>query len=107
MLAMSDPASTLRGVGQVIHLEEWRRRRLPAAGADTPVEVPSAADGLREIVGRLDPLVRSGSGKLGRSVESELRAIIGSVQAGRLDEALGRAERLATRLQHPSAKVAR
>jgi hypothetical protein len=83
MLAMSDPASTLRGVGQVIQLEEWRRRRLPAAEADTLVEVPSAADGLKEIVERLDPLVRSGSGKLARNVESELLAIIGAVQAGR------------------------
>jgi hypothetical protein len=69
--------------------------------------VPSTADRLQEIVERLDPLVRFGSGKLAKGVETELLAIIGAVQAGRLDQALGRAERLATRLQHPSARAAR
>jgi hypothetical protein len=107
MLAMSDPGSTLRGVGRVIQLEEWRRRRRPAAETDTPAEVPSTADRLEEIVERLDPLVRFGSGKLAKGVETELLAIIGAVHAGRLDEALGRAERLATRLEHPSARAAR
>ena len=107
MLAMSDPVSTLRRVGQVIQLDHWRRRRRPEADAGVSVEPPSAANRLKEIVERLDPLVRSGSGNLTRGVERELLVIIGAVEAGRLDEALVRAERLATRLQHPSARVAR
>jgi len=104
---MSDPGSTLRGVSRVIQLEEWRRRHRPAVDTRARANVPSTADRLQEIVERLDPLVRFGSGKLAKGVETELLAIIGAVQAGRLDQALGRAERLATRLQHPSARAAR
>jgi hypothetical protein len=112
MLAMSDPVSTLRGVGRIVQLEEWRRRR-PQAHArveqpsDTDRPRPSDTDRLKETVERLEPLVRSSCRTATRAVERELVAIIGAVEAGRLDEALVRAERLTTRLQHPSTRAAR
>jgi hypothetical protein len=49
-------------------------------------------------------LRRSGSGRLAGRVESELLAITGAVSAGLQDAAAERAERLAERLEHPSAR---
>jgi hypothetical protein len=91
----------------VIDLEAWKRGHRPDAGAPAASDPPSPTDRLDGVLRRLDPLVRRGSGRVGGRTESELLAIIGAVNSGLLDEALARAERLAARLEHPSARAAR
>ena len=80
-------------MGQVVDLHEWLERR----------EKDPLTRLVRAIV-RLDGLLTRGSGRLGGRVESELLAITGAVTAGLEDEAAERAERLAERLEHPSAR---
>lgn len=80
-------------MGEVVHLQEWLERR----------EKDPLTRLVRAIV-RLDGLLTYGSGRLGSRVESELLAITGAVTAGLEDEAAERAERLAERLEHPSAR---
>jgi hypothetical protein len=83
-----------RGMGSVVHLSEWRERR----ERDPMTRLDRA-------IARLDALLRrSGSGRLAGRVESELLAITGAVSAGLQDAAAERAERLAERLEHPSAR---
>jgi hypothetical protein len=91
---MSDRGSTIAPVGQVIELSEWReaRERDPVAR-------------LERAIARLETQLERGSGRIGRRVESELLAITGAVTAGLQDEAAERAERLAERLDHPSARL--
>jgi len=92
-------------VGRVIDFETWRRdRRLEFR--DTPED--DVLVRLERAIARLDPLVARGAGRLRAGlVESELLAITGALTAGFPDEAVERAERLAERLEHPSARVAR
>jgi len=80
-------------MGQVVDLQEWLERR----------EKDPLTRLVRAIV-RLDGLLTQGSGRLGGRVESELLAITGAVTAGLENEAAERAERLAERLEHPSAR---
>jgi len=83
-----------RVVGSITHLSEWRERR----ERDPMTRLDRA-------IARLDGLLRrSGSGRLAGRVESELLAITGAVSAGLEDAAAERAERLAERLEHPSAR---
>ena len=82
-----------RGVGTVIDLREWRERR-----EHDPMTR------LERAIARLDGLLRRGSGRLGPRVEAELLAITGAVTSGLENEAAERAERLAERLEHPSAR---
>jgi len=119
---MSDPPSTLRIVGTVTDLEDWRRRswtgeepgQAPGLGLDPePAEGVSPERGRRTLarleraVARLDPLVRRATGRIGPRVETELLTITGAVAAGRVRDAAERAERLAERLEHPSSLAAR
>ena len=60
---------------------------------------------LEQAIRRLDGLVARGTGRISSRVESELLAIMGAVTAGRPTEAAERAERLAERLEHPSARA--
>jgi hypothetical protein len=101
-------------VGRVIDFEACRRRLRPGARPSEPAQQPPLlAEGLAPterldaVLERLDPLVRSGSGRVATRVETELLAIIGAVNSGMLEEALARAERLTARLEHPSARAAR
>jgi hypothetical protein len=94
-------------VGTVTDLREWKRRRGAGAEPYAPAPEPPAPDPLDELIARLDRLIGSPSARLGRHVETELLAIIGAVHAGLLDEALARGGRLAARLEHPSARIAR
>ena len=87
---MSDPRSTI-AYGTVIDLAAWRERPEHDPGS------PGTA------VARLRP-APLGSGRISRRVESELLAITGAVTAGLPEEAAERAERLAERLEHPSAR---
>jgi hypothetical protein len=80
-------------MGTVIGLQEWRQRH-----EHNPMTR------LERAIARLDELLRRDSGRLGHRVESELLAITGAVTAGLEDEAAERAERLAERLEHPSAR---
>ena len=81
-------------MGSVIDLRAWRERR-----------ERDPMTRLERAIARLDGLLRrSGSGRLGSRVESDLLAITGAVSAGLEDEAAERAERLAERLEHPSAR---
>ncbi|HLA93654.1 MAG TPA: hypothetical protein VJO36_08975 [Actinomycetota bacterium] len=81
-------------MGQVVDLQKWRERH-----EHDPMSR------LERAIARLDGLLRRrGSGRLGHRVESELLAITGAVTAGLEDEAVDRAERLAERLEHPSAR---
>jgi hypothetical protein len=81
-------------VGSVVILSEWRERR---------ERVPLSR--LDRAIPRLDGLLRrSCSARLAGRVESELLAITGAVSAGLQDAAAERAERLAERLEHPSAR---
>lgn len=90
---MSHPRSTIRPMGELVDLRAWfeRRERDPMTR-------------LERAIARLDGLLERGSGRLGGRVESELLAITGAVTAGLEDEAAERAERLAERLEHPSAR---
>lgn len=80
-------------MGRVIDLREWIERR-----EQDPLSR------LVRAIARLDGVLAAGSGRLGSRVESELLAITGAVTAGLDDEAAERAERLAERLEHPSAR---
>jgi len=101
-------------MGRVIDLDAWRRRRpqtdkdavlgLGRHGRDRP---PAPLARLERAIGRLDPLVNGGTGRIGFRVETELLAITGAVTAGRVEDAATRAERLAERLEHPSSRAAR
>lgn len=80
-------------MGSVIDLTAWREER--------------EHDPLRRLeraIGRLDALLARGSGRIGPLVEAELLAITGAVTAGLAEDAADRAERLAERLEHPSAR---
>jgi len=109
-------------MGTVIDLEAWRRR--PGSGEEpehepvfepnhVPAERLSPERGrwtlarLERAVARLDPLVRRGAGRIGPRVETDLLTITGAVTAGRVRDAVERAERLAERLEHPSSLAAR
>jgi hypothetical protein len=83
-----------RVVGSLIDLSQWRERR-----------ERDPMTRLERAIARLEGLLRLGSGRLGSRVESELLAITGAVTAGLEDEAAERAERLAERLEHPSARL--
>jgi hypothetical protein len=61
---------------------------------------------LERAISRLDRLVASGTGRIGRIVETELLAITGAVAAGLPEQAAARAERLADRLEHPASRAA-
>ena len=80
-------------MGELVDIRTWiqRRERDPMTR-------------LERAIARLDGLLARGSGRLGGRVESELLAITGAVTAGLDDEAAERAERLAERLEHPSAR---
>jgi len=81
-------------MGTLIDLQEWRERH-----EHDPMTR------LERAIARLDELLqRRGSGRLGPRVESDLLAITGAVTAGLEDEAAERAERLAERLEPPSAR---
>jgi hypothetical protein len=101
-------------MGPVIDLEAWRRTRPRIdQGANLDQERhglgrrPATLARLERAIGRLDPLVNGGTGRIGPRVETELLAITGAVTAGRVDDAATRAERLAERLEHPSSRAAR
>ena len=101
-------------MGRVIDLEAWRRRR-PRMDESPCLDLgrhglwrrPAPIARLERAVGRLDPLVNGGTGRIGPRVETELLAITGAVTAGRVEDAATRAERLAERLEHPSSRAAR
>jgi hypothetical protein len=100
-------------MGRVIDLDAWRRRRpWMEGGQDTEHarEWPRSSASITRLeraIGRLDPLVNGGTGRIGPRVETELLAITGAVTAGRVEDAATRAERLAERLEHPSSRAAR
>src|SRR5262245_6244891 len=83
-----------RAVGSIIDLSQWRERR-----------ERDPMTRLERAIARLEGLLRRGSGRLSGRVEAELLAITGAVTAGLEDEAAERAERLAERLEHPSARL--
>jgi hypothetical protein len=80
-------------VGQVISLDEYRRRH----------DAGSAVARLDRAVARLDPLVRERGGPLAITIQRELRQITGAMSAGCAREAADRAERLIGLLAHPAA----
>lgn len=81
-------------MGTVIDLAAWREahERDPVAR-------------LERSISRLEAQLRLGTGRIGPRVEAELLAITGAMTAGREDEAAELAERLAERLEHPSARL--
>jgi len=85
-------------MGDVVSLEEFRRRREPPAD---PHQV--AVRRLDRAVEALDPLVRSRGDRVNPTVERELRAIAHAVSAGLPRDAADRAERLIGLLAHPAA----
>lgn len=92
-------------MGRILDLEAWRREHRLVAH-EVPDEV--AQQPLRRLeraIRRLDDLVARGTGRISSRVERELVQIMGAVTAGRPEEAAERAERLAERLEHPSARA--
>lgn len=93
------------GVGRILDLEAWRTdHRLVVREVEDEV----AQEPLRRLeraIKRLDGLVARGTGRISSRVESELVQIMSAVTAGRPGEAAERAERLAERLEHPSARA--
>jgi hypothetical protein len=81
-------------MGTVIDLAAWRE-----AHEHDPVAR------LERSISRLEARLRLGTGRIGPRVEAELLAITGAMTAGREDEAAELAERLAERLDHPSARL--
>jgi hypothetical protein len=92
-------------VGRILDLEAWRleHRLVVREVADEVPQQPLRR--LEQAIRRLDGLVTRGTGRISSRVESELLAIMGAVTAGRPEEAAERAERLAERLEHPSARA--
>jgi hypothetical protein len=92
-------------VGRILDLETWRRdhRLVVREVSDEVAQQPLRR--LEQAIRRLDGLVARGTGRISSRVESELLAIMGAVTAGRPTEAAERAERLAERLEHPSARL--
>lgn len=116
---MSEGSPTIRTMGTIVHLEHWRRLR--QAGARPPrreTGQPRAEEALEpdpDQVARLEraieclsPLVSRAmepQGRLERTVETELLAIMGELAMGLTSEAAGRAEQLAGRLSpRPAAR---
>ncbi len=91
---MSDPRLMMVVMAQVISLSAYRERRNPLV---------AAMQRLEHAIGRLDPLIRYRTGRLGPAVERELAEIARSVSAGLPNDAAERAERLADLLEHPAA----
>jgi len=92
-------------MARIIDLEAWRRERRLVA-REVPDEVPQQPlRRLEQAIHRLDAAVARGTGRLAARVERELLVIMGLVAAGRPAEAAERAERLAERLEHPSARA--
>jgi hypothetical protein len=60
---------------------------------------------LERAIGRLEARLQRGTGRIGPRVEAELLAITGALAVGRDEDAAERAERLAERLDHPSARL--
>jgi hypothetical protein len=88
-----------------LDLEAWRtQHRLVARDVDDEV-AQQPLRRLERAIHRLDGLVARGTGRISSHVERELVQIMGAVTAGRADEAAERAERLAERLEHPSARA--
>ena len=81
-------------MGTVIDLTAYRTARQ----SDPSTRLERAID-------RLEHQLELGSGRISLRVESELLAITGAVSAGLPEEAAERAERLAERLEHPSARL--
>ena len=92
-------------VGRIFDLEAWRQdhRLVVREVQDDVAQQPLRR--LERAIRRLDGLVARGTGRISSRVESELLAIMGAVTAGRPEEAAERAERLAERLEHPSARA--
>jgi hypothetical protein len=80
-------------MGSVVDLAAWREAR-----DHDPVQR------LERAIARLDARLEGGTGRIGPRVEAELLAITGAITAGLQEEAAERAERLAERLDHPSAR---
>jgi hypothetical protein len=81
-------------MGSIVDLAAWREAR-----EHDPVAR------LERAISRLEDQLRLGTGRIGPRVEAELLAITGAMTAGREDEAADLAERLAERLEHPSARL--
>lgn len=83
-----------RVVGSVIDLAAWREahERDPVAR-------------LERAISRLDAQLARGTGRIGPRVEAELLAITSAMRANRQEQAAELAERLAERLEHPSARL--
>jgi hypothetical protein len=82
-----------RDMGTVIDLAAWQQAR-----EHDPVAR------LERAISRLESRLEHGMGRIGPRVEAELLAITGAITAGHEEEAAERAERLAERLEHPSAR---
>jgi hypothetical protein len=92
-------------MGTVTDLRRWRAQRERTAAAHAVVTV-DAVRRLERAVRRLDPAVANVAapdGTVDPRIETELLAITGAVSIGETDQALERAERLADRLEHPTA----
>ncbi len=93
-------------MGDVIDLAERREARRRATEAvrartnDSVARLEHAVAELEEFI--RDPHTRRG--RIGSVIETELGTIRRTVSEGRIDEAAERAERLAARLAHASAR---
>jgi hypothetical protein len=85
-------------MGSVIDLATWRQARHDEHENDPTTRLERA-------IARLERTLEGGSGRISRRVEAELLAITGAVSSGLPEEAADRAERLAERLEHPSARL--
>lgn len=103
---MSEAPLTLRSMGDVIRLEEFRRRQEPSevhpAFQEASTVPPAEVERLEAAVSRLQRLVERAlekSGRLDDKLETELLAIMGELAVGLVSEAAARAERLTTTLK--------
>jgi hypothetical protein len=80
-------------MGTVVDLAAWRQAR-----ERDPVTR------LERAISRLEARLEQGTGRIGPRVEAELLAITTAMSAGHQEDAAERAERLAERLDHPSAR---
>lgn len=99
-------------MGEVVDLRKWREglredRQGGWRRAHEGSVTHEAVSRLEQAVHRLDPAVSrvtTADGTVDPRVETELLAITGAVSLGRTDEASHRAELLADRLEHPTAR---
>ena len=97
-MSMSDPPSTLRGMGEVVSIDAFRRARASAPEPESRAPVERLALAVTHLESALDEVMKSGRFDE-PALRLELKAVKGAVALGRYSTAAVRTERLVARLR--------